>query len=123
MFTKIKILFIGAALLLSGGVTNASDPMVLTIDQLDNVTAGGGVRFDSNIKETFRIDKHIREDKKARYDIRTFVREHSAVAEATSDAKGNNTDAQTFTFSQTTGRTSEAASTSIALTDNSSDCC
>ncbi len=118
MFTKTKILFIGAALLLSGGVASAGDPMVLTIDQLDNVTAGGGVRFNSSISERFRIDKRIREDKRARYDVRTHVRGHSAVAEATSDAFGRNTDAQTFTFSQTTGRRSEAASTSIALTDN-----
>ncbi|MEE9425274.1 MAG: hypothetical protein V3V18_09880 [Methylococcales bacterium] len=117
MFTKTKILFIGVALLLSGGVASAGDPMVLTIDQLDNVTAGGGVRFNSRINEHFRIDKRIREDKRARYDVRTHVKNNSAVAEATSDASGKNTDAQTFTFSQTSSRRSEAASTSIALTE------
>jgi len=119
MISKTKTFFISvacAALILSGGAAIAGDPVVLTIGQLDNVTAGGGVRFDSNIRERFRIDKRIREDKRARYDVRTHVKNNSAVAEATSDASGRNTDAQTFTFSQTTSRRSEAASTSIALT-------
>lgn len=116
MIANTKPLFIGAALLLSGGLANAGDPLVLTSDQLDNVTAGGGVNFRSNIFDSVRIDKRILQNKIARYDVRTFVQNNAATAEATADAFGSNTDAETFTFAQTTPTRSEAASISVALT-------
>ena len=116
MIANTKTLVIGASLLLSGGIANADDPMVLTIDQMDSVTAGGGVRFQSFRDDRFQVNRQIREDKFAQYFVDTFVRNNSAAADATADALGRDTDAQTFTYAQTTHRSSEAASTSIALT-------
>lgn len=116
MIAKTKPLFIGAALLVSGGVANAGDPMVLSTDQLDNVTAGGIVTFDVDINKVFNIDENISETKTANFNVVVNVDGNSAVAEGTSDAVGSDTDAQTFTFTQAVeNQLSQSASKSIAL--------
>jgi len=121
MISNTKTL-IGAALLLSGSIAIADDPMVLSSSQMDSVTAGGGVHFNSNRNDRFNVDRNIYESKYADYHVSTHVTNNSAAADATADAFGRNTDAQTFTYGQTTNHSSEAASTSIALT-GSNGCC
>lgn len=123
MIAYIKTLVIGATFLLGSGFAIADEPMVLTIGQMDTVTAGGGVHFNSNRNDRFNVDRWIDEHKTARYYVTTHVINNSAAADATADAYGNNTDAQTFTYAQTTNFSSEAASLSIALTGGRGGCC
>ena len=96
---KSLSLVLGAALAGSVAVAHA-DPMALTDDQMDGVTAGIGQTIQIEVVKLVAIDVLINKQKLALYDVQTTVVGHSAEAEAAADAQGPNTDAQTFTNAQ-----------------------
>ncbi|MEE9354453.1 MAG: hypothetical protein V3U75_02585 [Methylococcaceae bacterium] len=115
MNTKLVSIISGLLLATGMSVANAQEPMQLTAAQMDTVSAGVSGHFSQNIW----LDQHIRDRKDARFNVHTNVRGNSAVGNATADAFGRNTDAQTWTASYTDPFTSQAGSKSVSLTDDS----
>jgi len=115
--TKSLPLLTGAALLAGVTAAGAAEPLKLTDAQMDGVTAAGGVSFystifksdDIHIKETVDVDKVLL--------TVSVVVGNSALAQGTADAFGKHTNAEAFSFTQTTPWSSEAAALSISQSD------
>lgn len=92
----------GAALSVSMGAAQSTEPVPLNDAQLDVVTAGVGFVSFTDVFKSLVIVELIQEQKLASFHVETFVTGFSAVAEAEADAEGPNADAQTFTFAEIT---------------------
>jgi len=117
MNAKTLSLLTGASLLVLSGAALADEPMTLSAAQLDGVSAAGGVNFDSNVDKDVDIDVDVTVDIDKDVDVDIDVDDNSAFAEASADAFGENTLAETEAFAQTTDWSSEAFSSAIAVTD------
>ncbi len=100
MNKKAIYLISGAVLAGSIGMASADEPITLSTQQMDKVTAGVGFISLTEVRKLVDIQEIIQEQKLALFQVATFVRGFSAVAEAEADAEGPNADAQTFTFAE-----------------------
>lgn len=93
-------LFTGA--ILAGTMSIASaEPIALTADQMDQVTAGRGFESFTDVRKLVDIQELIQEQKLAFFQVITQVVGYSAVAEAEADSEHEfGVDAQTFTFAE-----------------------
>jgi hypothetical protein len=117
MNSKILSLLAGASLIAFAGAASAEEPVTLSAVQMDAISAGGGVDFDSNVDKDVDIDVDVDVDIDKDVTVDIDVTDNSAFAEASADAFGENTLAETEAFAQTTDWSSEAFSSAIAVTD------
>lgn len=97
---KLSI-FTGAVLACTMGVASADEPMALTADQMDQVTAGRGFDSITRVQKILDIQELIQEQKLGFFQVITQVVGYSAVAEAEADSENQfGVDAQTFTFAE-----------------------
>jgi len=117
MTKKMLGLMAGALLVAGFGAAHAGEPLRLSEAQMDGVTASGGVSFYSTIFKS--DDIHIKETVDVYKQLVTVsvVVGNSALAQGTADAYGYNTNAEAFSFTQTTPWSSEAAALSISQSD------
>jgi hypothetical protein len=116
MNSKVLSLLAGVSLLAFAGAASAGDPLTLTGAQLDQVSAGGVVNFDTTVDKDVTIDKDVNIDIDKTVDVAVSIVGNLAEAEASADCFGNNCLAETATFAQTTEWSSEAFSESTAAT-------
>lgn len=114
---KKSITLIGAALALAVGVANAQEPMVLTGDQMDNVSAAGGVQFRSKIKRYYNSKQRV-DNKHTSHNVSiNAIFGNSADSDAQADAFGSDTLTYTATGAQVQqGHHSQSYSKSVAAT-------
>ncbi len=101
MKIKIFTLLSGAALAVFTCIASAEGPMVLTAQQMDQVTAGRGFDSLTRVTKILDIQELIQEQKLGFFQVVTQVVGYSAVAEAEADSEAQfGVDAQTFTFAE-----------------------
>ena len=93
-------LVLGAVLAGGVSVASAADPLALTDDQMDGVTAGIGQFILIEVQKFVAIDTFVNRQKLADYQVNVQVVGYSADAEAAADAQGPNADAETLTNAQ-----------------------
>ncbi len=112
---KMTSYILGAALASASLFVSAQEPMTLTDQQMDGISAGGlwttnGVFFAGG--------ELIKSIKRGRYDVRAHVRGNIATADASADASGLNTDSETWTATSVVqGLGSASVSKSVSLTN------
>ena len=82
----------------------------------EEVYGAGGVYFDSYVRKNVDIDVDVDVDIDKDVDVWVDIKGHLATAEASADAWGDNTLAETEAFAQTTDKYSEAFSMATAAT-------
>jgi hypothetical protein len=117
-----KLAFSGLVLAAAMAVGTAqAEPLTLSADQMDGVTAAGtgSVKFDAFVKNFYDSDKNIFFDKVADVDVDTRIDGWLADAEAGSNCFGFGCTAETKTLSDTdfTKFSAVAYSSSIAASD------
>ncbi len=111
-------LLAGVSFVALTGAAGAVEPIKLTDNQMDKVTAAGFVDFDTDIDVNVDIDKDVDINVDADVDADVDVDGHLAVAEASADAFGSfGTLSITDAFAQTTSNSSESFSFALAATD------
>lgn len=117
MSSKIMPMLVGASLLALAGAAGADEPVTLSAAQLDGVSAGGGVNFNVAIDKSVYIDRNFDLNVDKNVSVTVVISGNLATAEASADAFGDNTLAETIAFAQTTEWSSEAFSSAVAATN------
>ena len=116
--SKMLSLLAGASLLALSSVASADEPVVLSDAVLDSVTAAGAVNFDTNVVKNINLFKMVELDVDKDVDAFVDIDGRLATAEASADALGIDTLAETDTFAQVDSTGSFAYSQSLAATDD-----
>lgn len=114
---KKSIVLMSAVMALAVGVANAEEPMVLTGEQMDNVSAAGGVNFNSYIKRYYNSQQHVNNAHTSHNVNVNLLFGNSADSDAQADAFGSDTLTYTATGAQVVqGQHSQSYSKSVAAT-------
>lgn len=120
---KKQLVSILGAMALASGMTlaNADEPITLSLDQMDQVTAGGYgfVIFDYDIHTHTNINTHVNVDINKLVTAQIYVVNHLADAQAGANCSAYiGCIAETFTATDVAGHTSTSVSTSTSAGTN-----
>ena len=116
--TKTLAVLAGAGLLALASVASADEPIVLSETDLDRVTAAGTVEFNTNVMKFIELNKDVELTVLKTVFADVDIEGRLATAEASADALGIDTLAETDTFAQVDETGSFAYSQSLAATDD-----